>query len=358
MKTRSSRSFRPGLVSLENRRVLSASAVAAVPVVVSPPLDPPPFDTVLSGSMLSYSSGDRYISIDGSDYDDTIRILDYQPGPNAVISIRLQQVSNGVVLSDRTVRFHPGGNLSPNMPLSIQGKGGNDTILNNTAASMSASGGDGNDYFSGGSGDDSFVGGNGDDYAYGNAGNDYLMGGDGNDTLIGDAGNDFLTGDSGDDYLMGGSGNDFLYGYAGADSLYGGIGDDALLGGIGNDTLSGDAGKDTLYGEAGVDTLDGGDGDDALFGGLGDDYLYGGNGNDRLSGNEGWDHLYGGNGNDYLDAGYFIADGSLEWGEYLSGGAGADTFVRHKSFFGFDDPDYFTDYNSGQGDSTDNVWHW
>lgn len=334
------RSFRPTLSALEGRIVLSA-------------------DTVLSASIQSYSNGDRYILVDGSDYEDTIQVLNYQPGYNGSITLKLEKWSNGVKLSSSTATYHSGSShaFSSTSPLSIQARGGNDTIINNTSAPMYADGGDGNDWMYGGTGNDSLYGGNGNETIYGNSGNDFLDGGSGNDTIRAGWGNDTVIGNTGDDFLDGESGNDNVYGYAGNDNLSGGDGDDYLDGGDGNDYLGGGNGSDRLYGQKGNDSLSGDAGNDYLYGGDGDDYLYGGDGNDQLRGEGGYDRLYGGNGNDYLDAGYRIG-GSIDYGEYLQGGAGADTFVRHKSAFSFDDMDYFSDYNSGQGDTTENDWHW
>ena len=41
----------------------------------------------------------------------------------------------------------------------------------------------------------------------------------------------------------------------------------------------------------------------------------------------------------------------------LWGGVGADQFTRHKSVLGSDDTDVFNDYNSAEGDTTNNVWY-
>lgn len=116
-----------------------------------------------------------------------------------------------------------------------------------------------------------------------------------------------------------------FYGYAGDDMFFndtslpctadGGHGNDYLRGGFGNDTLQGGYGNDRLFGWAGNDILNGGSGDDEL---------YGGSGHDQLFGNRGKDHLWGQSGNDYLEGGL---DGS--W-DFLSGGAGMDTFVAYK----------------------------
>jgi Ca2+-binding RTX toxin-like protein len=108
----------------------------------------------------------------------------------------------------------------------------------------------------------------------GRAGDDYILNGAANipARLTGGAGNDFLSGGSQDDTLSGGAGNDSLYGQAGSDSLDGGEGDDILAGGIGDDLLDGGGGADQLLGGGGDDwiisrdsthdTVNGGDGQD------------------------------------------------------------------------------------------------
>lgn len=214
----------------------------------------------------------------------------------------------------------------------------------------------------------------------------------GNTTMYGDAGNDFLDSGFGNDVMYGGSGNDTLRWLPGTliDSFEGGGGNDtAIVVGNGNDqgdafvlsqsstpgralfqrtnlipffidiagtetvvmqTQSGDdsitvnnlagtgiksvvadggTGNDTISGEGqttkGVSLVGlGGDGDDTLTGGAGNDVLSGGSGNDTLSGGKGLDVLSGDDGDDTLDGG---KDGKKD---ILIGGAGKDTFLRHR----------------------------
>jgi Ca2+-binding RTX toxin-like protein len=100
---------------------------------------------------------------------------------------------------------------------------------------------------------------------------------------------------------FGGAGNDYLEGYNGADVFVGGAGGDTLVGYGGNDMMWGD------------------DGDDLLLAGAGNDQLMGGAGNDRLIGHAGTDKFWGETGNDAVVS----IDAAL--GEYVDGGAGADT---------------------------------
>jgi hypothetical protein len=87
-----------------------------------------------------------------------------------------------------------------------------------------------------------------------------INGGGGNDTIMGGAEQDVISGDGGDDYINGGAGNDSIRGQAGNDTLIGGDGNDFLDGRRGRDDLEGDAGNDTLQDPFGPDTVLGGAG--------------------------------------------------------------------------------------------------
>lgn len=150
-----------------------------------------------------------------------------------------------------------------NIPATIRGGAGNDTIRSSDAADV-LQGGDGNDILNGGVGDDSLQGENGDDTLYGNDGADALSGNAGNDRLLGGPGLDGLRGHGGDDTLIGGN-DDFR------DYLYGGDGNDNLNGGPGIDSLFGDQGDDLITSNDGVlDTLFGGTGQDRAIADEGD----------------------------------------------------------------------------------------
>ena len=118
-----------------------------------------------------------------------------------------------------------------------------------------------------------------------------VEGGGGNDTIVGSAGDDSLDGGAGADSIDGGAGADTLYGGAGADTLSGGDGADTIYGGDDVDMIDGGAAADLLYGGAGADTITGGDGTDTLHGDQGSDVLYlgksdlayGGDGDDTFS---------------------------------------------------------------------------
>lgn len=153
--------------------------------------------------------------------------------------------------------------------INIDGGRGNDQITlrldaSAVSATVTVTGGSGNDHItgssvaenlSGGLSNDQIDGGGGDDVIHGDAGRDDLSGGDGNDHLFGDSGNDLLAGGSGDDQLDGGKGNDRLSGGDDADTLDGSSGKDTLAGGRGADALVGGKGSDRLYEEAGIDTV-------------------------------------------------------------------------------------------------------
>jgi len=103
-----------------------------------------------------------------------------------------------------------------------------------------------------------------------------------------------------------------------------------IIGTPGNDVIYGTNGADVIVGQGGNDVIYGRNGNDVICGNGGDDTLYGGNGNDTLVGGDENDTLSGGNGNDML-----------------TGGSGAD------SFSGGLGSDTNTDFNAGQGDSSD-----
>jgi hypothetical protein len=66
-------------------------------------------------------------------------------------------------------------------------------------------------------------------------------------TITGGNGDDFLWGNDAKDTISGGDGSDWLYGYDGADTLNGGAGADNLYGGIAADTQTGGAGNDIFW---------------------------------------------------------------------------------------------------------------
>lgn len=266
----------------------------------------------------------------------------------------------------------------------IDAKGGSDHILANTiqpyanTRSITAYGGDGNDYFYASKAIDYFIGGNGydlisyqyatsgvkinltrgttesfgdfdrydhflgienargsryDDVITGDSKGNLLQGLSGNDTLYGMGGNDTFVGGSGADHMHGGSGSDMLY-YSGSDAgvsvlLHAGIasGGDAqgdtfesienVYGTEFSDTLVGTHGNNRLFGSGGNDYISAGGGDDYLFGGSGSDLIYASLGDDSIWGDSGSDRLFGDQGNDTVRGG----DGN----DTISGGSGNDT---------------------------------
>jgi hypothetical protein len=175
-----------------------------------------------------------------------------------------------------------------------------------------------------------------------------IVGTTGDDVLFGTNGADVIAGLGGNDIIYGGNGDDVICGYAGDDTLNGGNGNDTLVGSYGNDILSGSNGDDTLIDSDGNDVLDGGNGNDSLTGGDDIDMLYGKNGNDVLDGGSGEDTLTGGNGNDTLSGG--AGDDALigeNGSDTLTGGPEGD------SFSGGLGVDVNTDFNTGEGDTSD-----
>jgi Ca2+-binding RTX toxin-like protein len=367
MKKRSNKSFRPNALALEDRKLMTVDTTLTVGTVTDHRVNP----------------ATSYVLVDGSDYDDHIQVLSYVPGQS--LTFQLEKWSNGVQLSSNTTTVNTRGlNLQLNSPFQIVGRGGDDQIFNLTSAKFSIDGGAGRDFIKTGSGgdianggddNDTIIGGVGNDVIYGGNGDDYLRGGDGDDTIVDTQGRNFIYGDAGNDLLQppnfsaaGNPDGDTIYGGTGNDTIFGGPGRDTIFGEDGNDTIEGEGGNDVINGGAGNDVIHGdntvfsrgADGNDTIYGGGGDDTLSGDDGNDRLYGESGQDYLYGGNGNDYLDGG-FIAYGNaanyFNVPDYLNGGDGADTYVRHRSYLLPNDIDIIDGFNSALGDRSVDVWH-
>ena len=137
-----------------------------------------------------------------------------------------------------------------------------------------------------------------DDLQKGTQNDDYLAFGNEDTTIDGLGGDDTIITGSGNDTINAGSGNDTVNSGSGVDSIVGGKGDDVINAGGGDDTLSGDEGNDILSGGTGEDTLNGGTGNDSLYGGLGNDtYVFNkGDGKDTITDMGGSDALRFGDG--------------------------------------------------------------
>ncbi|WP_372834724.1 choice-of-anchor L domain-containing protein, partial [Puniceibacterium confluentis] len=264
-----------------------------------------------------------------------------------------------------------------------------DNYISGTNSDDTLTGTDLFDQIDGAGGNDLIRGDSGGDVLIGGSGNDTLDGQDGADTLFGGLGNDLLILSRGEDRLFGDLAVDVAD--AGIDTLDGGgAGLGAVLGGMGlqitfsadgdgtviangtsdlsplADTISsfegievvlGSANGDTITGNVGSETLRGASGDDVLSAGAGADLLDGGAGNDTLYVGSGADSLLGGAGRDMfsgaqltgpltltvsqsdpqagsytfgtatgLFTGIEVFEGS-DFGDTLTGGAGADTFL-------------------------------
>jgi len=193
------------------------------------------------------------------------------------------------------------------------------------ASSVTADGGDGNDFLQGTFGNDVLAGGTGNDTAsfataFSNNATgvtvDLNLQGAAQNTVA--AGLDTLTGI---ENLVGSSYNDTLIGNADANVLEGGLGDDILAGGAGNDTASyagASAGVTVSLALQGTAQNTGVTGFDTL---TSIQNLLGSAFNDTLTGDTAENLLYGGDGNDTLNPGANTA-GSVD---LLDGGNGTDT---------------------------------
>jgi len=103
---------------------------------------------------------------------------------------------------------------------SINGGGGNDTIVDNSSALNTLIGGAGND---------SLHAGSGADIVHGGLDNDTITGGGPGTFLAGNTGNDVLETDSSGSTVRGGQGSDTVSSTEGGDSIRGGGGDDIII---------------------------------------------------------------------------------------------------------------------------------
>ena len=262
-------------------------------------------------------------------------------------------------------------NITNALELAVDGTaltGSNALILDGsleTANSLIATGGAGNDALIGGGGTDTLDGGEGDDTLNGGANSDVLKGGAGADSMTGGLGIDIVSyetsaegvtvdlsnnannagGDAAGDKLslvenlLGSEHDDNLTGDVNANVLEGGKGADTMAGGSGIDTASyagSDAGvtvdlansANNAGGDAAGDVLSG---FENLIGSAQDDDLRGDNGNNRIDGGSGFDTLTAGAGNDTLLGGdgwdTFMLAGNLTKDDRIDGGGGSNTLV-------------------------------
>ena len=175
---------------------------------------------------------------------------------------------NNIVLTNASA---PGSDAD--MLISIEGlqliASGPNSVIDASAYSLgpvTIIGSSGNDTLRGGAGNDVILAGSGSDIVSGGEGDDFISGGSGSDTLSGNAGNDTIVGGRGRDLIEGNTDADILLGGGGPDTIRGGAGDDFVFGGSGPDSIDGDEGADTLFGGGGADNLAGGTGDDVFNG--------------------------------------------------------------------------------------------
>lgn len=212
-----------------------------------------------------------------------------------------------------------------------------DSFENSTNLPSTITGGDGNDTLIGGSNADRISGGDGADWIKAKAGHDTVVGGDGVDTVFGNGGNDLLIDSNEEDVVNGGSGDNYellsdvpdITLADGTLTLDGHEFDDVLhfrqegaelelrIGGADgfiyetfdvNDVdrvfFNGYEGDDLFVNNTSLPSRQvGGDGDDRLYGNINSDTLIGGGGDDELKSYKGADVLDGGEGSDTVNAG-------------------------------------------------------
>jgi Ca2+-binding RTX toxin-like protein len=333
------------------------------------------------------------LTIEGTDNRDLI-VIEANPQDADEILVTIKDASNNYAVLEQEDY-----DLDDVQEIVAYGFGERDSLLNYTDIRAQLYGGAGNDYLMSAGGSDLLDGG---------ADNDQLIGGGGNDDLYGRAGNDIygfyspelgsdviyedpnvdtdsieiagggfpvgfsldlsitatqvvapghltltLSSATGIENVWGSRYDDTIRGNSRNNVIHAGTGNDTIYGKDGADTLYGDQGNDWLYGEGGNDDLFGGDNNDYLYGGADNDDLFGENGDDHLYGQAGLDNLYGGNDNDWLDGGYD------QQKDRLTGGPGADTFVRHRRRYDFwfvDNEQELLDYDSAVDEVITRWW--
>lgn len=339
------------------RRVIAAGAVLAGALVLpASPAGAAVSSTVDGGGNLAVTSdGADAVAITCSGGNVKVNNADPTGGPFTCASITSISVTGTSPTANNTIDLTgvtttAGFAAAVDAKVSLDGGGGNDSIIG-SGFKDSITGGAGNDTITGGGGDDAIDGGDGTDRvaesgdlsftltatALTGAGTDALAGIE-QASLTGGISNNSITaaGFVGFTTLIGGAGNDTLTGGSGTDGLTGGLGNDSLLGGGGIDLVveSGDAsytltnttltgqGSDTLS-EIEAAVLTGGNGNNTInaltFSGAAN--LDGSGGNDTLTGGTGNDSLTGGAGTDRVS---LTADANLALSDTALTGQGTD----------------------------------
>jgi Ca2+-binding RTX toxin-like protein len=291
--------------------------------------------------------GDTYLNIEtlrGSNGNDTLRGnaggnfldgaggADVLDGGGAIDQAWYNSATAGVTASLANPAINT-GDAAGDTYISIEGLIGSsfaDTLIGDADRNFFAGSGGGDAYFGGAHFDTVGYGGaNGAvtaDLAV-PANNTGQAAGDTYDSIEGLGGSafgDVLRGDGNDNLLIGGAGADALDGGGGSDAAgYAGAatGVTADLSNPGNNT--GDALGDTY---TSIENLSGSDLDDTLIGDTNNNQLQGQGGGDTLDGQDGDDTL----------AGESIGPDIVTGNDFLTGGAGNDTFVFAPAAFGHD----------------------
>ena len=288
---------------------------------------------------------DQTVTIDGSGGSFTASISIDTGAGNDVVVVNATVAADAVTanLGDGNDGFNSTTALGP---VTVNGVGGNDTILAGEA-NDELNAGDGNNGVIAGAGNDMVTSGNGADGIIGEGGGDTVFAGGGGDNIFGNAGRDTLWGEGGSDAIDAGDGSDTVAPGGGDDGtsatpIQGGPGrntisfadlnaavdvdlgagsaltgneedvfvdfvnvtgsprNDKIRATLDNNDIASGNGNDSVRAAGGADDVRGGGGKDRLRGGDGDDDLFGQGGKDRLFGGPGVDFCNGGPGKDKL----------------------------------------------------------
>jgi Ca2+-binding RTX toxin-like protein len=319
-------------------------------------------DTYRFAALAPWDLGDDVVNDAALGGSDTLDFSGLRFGVNVnLASTSMQSIEPSVtqsVLSNSRLVQLPALNVNPRLRLQLVAPfaifGNNSTSIENVRGTNF------DDKIVGNGLANSLVGLGGRDSLEGRGGSDTLAGGSGNDTYVfagGNLGSDVID----ESFFFGGNDTLDFSSFAAAVNvalgttatqtvsannlnlrLTSGISIENVKASAFADTIIGNSLANTLEGNAGADTILGGSGNDTLRGGLGNDVLRGGEGNDTLLGQEGLDLLFGDADADFLEGGF---DGLLD---QLTGGSGADTFVRYVSRFFVVEAEDARDFNSAE----------
>ncbi|MBR4152716.1 MAG: hypothetical protein IKT98_07120 [Selenomonadaceae bacterium] len=240
------------------------------------PVPPPEFPTLpatVASPIIRYSNNDNIILNDRNHNDVIIQALE---GNDEIYNGSIWGLDN----------YYGGLNVT------INGGAGNDAVYNYYGDNASISGGAGNDSIKNGG------------YWYDDTRNRFWHNGGTNITIDGDTGDDSIFNDTNASLtaISGGPGNDYIYNYGDWSTIDGGEGNDGISNGGKRSMLTGGEGDDTIGNDGESVTINAGEGNDYISNLLAGHYasISGGEGNDSIYNNASVATINGGADNDEI----------------------------------------------------------